>query len=244
MPCSPHTIYQRLGTGVPGWSRVEPSFPAQQSDWETNNNTVVFALGKPFAERTQVGFWGAREPEEAGRCSQGKERGLKKKKNHPCRKITSFWIIGCSLAFSRFGNYYFSADPQTQANLKANALLLSHLIFHWQSEGTGPSDLLGPIYPKNRDSFCFVFWLRLWHVEVWGPEIETSPQKLPKPLQWQCQILNLLHHMGTPKIWRFWLCDSLVAPKGLASFLPLVTYFPAAWVRSLELIWMMDDFSK
>ena len=44
----------------------------------------------------------------------------------------------------------------------------------------------------------FFFWLCSWHMEVSGPRLKPSPQQQPEPLQWQCQILNLLHHKGTP----------------------------------------------
>ena len=37
-----------------------------------------------------------------------------------------------------------------------------------------------------------------WHAEVPRPGIEPAPRQQPKPLQWQCQILNLLCHQGTP----------------------------------------------
>ena len=33
-------------------------------------------------------------------------------------------------------------------------------------------------------------------MEVPGPGIEPVPQRQPKPLQWQPQILNPLHHKG------------------------------------------------
>ena len=42
------------------------------------------------------------------------------------------------------------------------------------------------------DLFCFVFWSQLQHAEA------------PKPLQWQCQIFNPLHHVGTPP--NPWIC--------------------------------------
>ena len=32
---------------------------------------------------------------------------------------------------------------------------------------------------------------------------QTEPQQWPGPLQWQCQIINPLHHKGTPSFW-FW----------------------------------------
>ena len=35
-------------------------------------------------------------------------------------------------------------------------------------------------------------------MEVSGLGIESSPQQRPEPLQWQCWVLNLLCHKGTP----------------------------------------------
>ena len=37
-----------------------------------------------------------------------------------------------------------------------------------------------------------MFWLSLWHAEIPRLGIELEPQ-------WQCQILNPLHHQGTPQ---------------------------------------------
>ena len=42
-------------------------------------------------------------------------------------------------------------------------------------------------------TFFFFFWLLLWQVEVLGPDIKPVPQQQHKPLQWKCQIANLLH---------------------------------------------------
>ena len=57
---------------------------------------------------------------------------------------------------------------------------------------------------KKRIFFCvcclFVlggFWLCPQHVEFPEPGIKPVPQR-PEPLQWQCQILNLLSHRRTP----------------------------------------------
>ena len=43
------------------------------------------------------------------------------------------------------------------------------------------------------------FWLPPWHVEDLEPEIKLMPQQWPRLLQWQCWILNLLCHKGTPQ---------------------------------------------
>ena len=42
------------------------------------------------------------------------------------------------------------------------------------------------------------FWPYPQHTEVPMPGIKPTPQQRPKPLQWQCQIHNLLSHKGTP----------------------------------------------
>ena len=39
---------------------------------------------------------------------------------------------------------------------------------------------------------CFCFWPCPWHVEFPRSGIEPAPQRWPKPLQWQCHILNPL----------------------------------------------------
>ena len=44
----------------------------------------------------------------------------------------------------------------------------------------------------------WVFWLCLQHVEVSKPGNQNMPQQQPRPLQWQCWILNPLHHKGSP----------------------------------------------
>ena len=59
---------------------------------------------------------------------------------------------------------------------------------------------------KNWPFTFFFFWLCLWHVKVPGPGIELAPQQRPEPLQWQwwqCGILNLLCHKGTPMSFNF-----------------------------------------
>ena len=38
----------------------------------------------------------------------------------------------------------------------------------------------------------FLFWTHPWHTEVPGPGIKPEPQ------QWKHQVLNPLHHQGTP----------------------------------------------
>ena len=55
-------------------------------------------------------------------------------------------------------------------------------------------------------SWFYFFWLYLWLVEVPGPGIEPMPQQQPKPLQWQCCILNLLCHKRPPLYVFFFFC--------------------------------------
>ena len=57
--------------------------------------------------------------------------------------------------------------------------------------------------------FYFYFWPCLWHVEVPRPGTKPAPQQQPKQCQsqhWQCQILNPLHHKGTPPMSHFFFC--------------------------------------
>ena len=59
--------------------------------------------------------------------------------------------------------------------------------------------------------FCFVFnfWLHPRHVEIPRPGIKPALQQWPKPLQWQCQTLNLLHHKGTPSLTSWDVCSNV-----------------------------------
>lgn len=137
MPCGPCTIYQGLGR-VPGWTRVEPSFPPHTAERLRDKQHGCACLGNPCTKRTPVSLRGACESEEAWACSQVKERLT----NHPPgRKVDSypdpgrgktlFWTVGCPLSSSFGFAPYCSAGPLTQGNLKASLLLLSGLIFHW-----------------------------------------------------------------------------------------------------------------
>ena len=51
---------------------------------------------------------------------------------------------------------------------------------------------------RNVIFILFSFWLRPRHVEIPGPGIEPVSQQQPELLQGQCQVLNPLHHQGTP----------------------------------------------
>ena len=64
--------------------------------------------------------------------------------------------------------------------------------------GMGPENpWLGHLF------FQFFFLLLLQHVEVPGPGIESVLQQWSEPQQWQCQILNLMSHQGTPGAFPF-----------------------------------------
>ena len=62
----------------------------------------------------------------------------------------------------------------------------------------------------------FFFFLAMLMVsEHSGPGTEPTPQQWHKPLQWQCRILNLLHHKKTSQIlyctcWKFFLKTLLI----------------------------------
>ena len=47
-------------------------------------------------------------------------------------------------------------------------------------------------------SYLLFFWLCLWCVGVPGPVTEPVPQQWPLSQQWQCRVLNLMSHQGTP----------------------------------------------
>ena len=57
--------------------------------------------------------------------------------------------------------------------------------------------------------FPFFFWLCLQHAAVLGPGTESTPKQGPEPQQWQCQILNPLHHPGTPQVFYFSIIISI-----------------------------------
>ena len=52
--------------------------------------------------------------------------------------------------------------------------------------------------PVNRSLRPIFSSLKNFFLLLPGPGIEPMPQLQPKPQQWQCQILNLLSHQGTP----------------------------------------------
>ena len=58
----------------------------------------------------------------------------------------------------------------------------------------------GRIYTQSMVFFFFSIWLCLQHVEVLRPGIEPVPLQWPKPLWWQCWILNLLCHRRPPQV--------------------------------------------
>ena len=62
-----------------------------------------------------------------------------------------------------------------------------------------PLDPVSPPYkpPIGTSLSLSFFWQ---HVEIPGPRIKSVPQQWSEPLQWQCQVLNLLCHKGTPPL--------------------------------------------
>ena len=77
------------------------------------------------------------------------------------------------------------------------------------------------------DDSPFFFWPHPWHAQVPRPEIKPPPQ------QWQCQVLNLLSHQGTPA-WqsiRVIICTYLLLVCGFSVFGKLFFF-----TNSLEVI--------
>ena len=51
---------------------------------------------------------------------------------------------------------------------------------------------------REKENFPFFFGhAHARQAKIPRPGIETPPQQQSKPQQWQCWILNLLHHQGT-----------------------------------------------
>ena len=71
------------------------------------------------------------------------------------------------------------------------------------------------------------------HAEVPRPGIKPMPQQWPKPLQWQCWILNPLYHKGT----RIILLKSFCHPCGSSTYL-IWGFFPPP---SLTFYWFHKD---
>lgn len=65
MPCSPCTIYQRLGTGVPGLIKCGALIPCTAELLRHKQQHGCVCLGNPAPYRKQVGPGGACEPKEA-----------------------------------------------------------------------------------------------------------------------------------------------------------------------------------
>ena len=62
------------------------------------------------------------------------------------------------------------------------------------------------------NNLCVCMCAFLQHVEIARPGIEHTPQQWPKPLQWQCWILNPLCHKGTLK--KIMILEWLVRLRG------------------------------
>lgn len=65
------------------------------------------------------------------------------------------------------------------------------------------------------------FWPCLWHAEVPGPGMEPEPQ------QWKHQVLNLLSHLGTPKMLiltniHVWSSDAI---QYFSSYFLVISYY-------------------
>ena len=72
----------------------------------------------------------------------------------------------------------------------------------WQTELENRKMKHSPPLRKEGFAYLFVglfFWLHLRHIEIPRPEIKSEPQMQCMSQLQQCQILNPLHHTGTPK---------------------------------------------
>ena len=97
------------------------------------------------------------------------------------------------------GNFY----PNSISVYQGKCLIIKCILF-----------LLSCALPSSLLFHFYLFvWLHSQHVEVPVPEIEPAPWQWPEPLQWQCWILNPLHHQGTPYPPPLW------SPRLLTNFL-------------------------
>ena len=97
----------------------------------------------------------------------------------------SNWSCSCSLGYSH-GNTRSKPHLQPMPQALGNARSLTH----WVRPGTEPASSE-----------------TMRHVEIPRPGIEPASQQWAKPLQWQCQIFNLLCHrklLCTPLFDRCW----------------------------------------
>ena len=95
-------------------------------------------------------------------------------------------------------------------------------------------------------TFLFCFGPCPRYMEVPQPEIEPASQQWPKPLQWQCWILNLLHWKRTlhhcwinqPSVWHETYFEHLQRPQETASQKTLIlTEFVCLRPAVPELAW-------
>lgn len=104
----------------------------------------------------------------------------------PSTKNQAYHTVGLGFCWPRYNNVGVSEDMAETG---------------WERSGdstsSGPWFFLSfPFYLKN-----LLFWLHPQHAEFPRPGIKPAPQQQLEPLHWQCQILNLLSHMGTPGPW-------------------------------------------
>ena len=95
-----------------------------------------------------------------------------------CWKIIS--IITMRIILSTFN------EASTERSFSPFHVLLS---FYW--------DIIHIPYHKIHLFFFFLLWP--WHTEIPRLGIEPVSQRQPKPQQWQCEVINPLHHQGFPK---------------------------------------------
>ena len=82
-------------------------------------------------------------------------------------------------------------------NAKKFARFLWRLLWFASEVGAMIPEDCGKYTPNGK--YLFFFWLSLQHTEVTWPGIKTAPKQEPELLQWQCWILNPLHHKEAPK---------------------------------------------
>ena len=109
---------------------------------------------------------------------------------------TSWFLVGFVSAVSQWG---------LSASYSKTAILLYYYLFkhisimlQWLQETLNSTIWHIIHYCPLQIPFFFFFLPFPEHMEIPWPGMGPAPQQWPKPLQWQCQILNLLHHKRTP----------------------------------------------
>ena len=104
------------------------------------------------------------------------------------------------------------------------------------------------IFTSSHLSFSFFFFFlepHLRHMEVPGPGIEPMPQQQLKSQKWECPILNLLSHQGTPfhsffyvtiQLSGQWFALNLSAFMDLRKVIDLQFFFQVCLVVSTEVL--------